>query len=326
MFQSTRVKLTLWYVLIASVITVFFSIIAYNGFRLEFERGLEREQVIITKGLPIVHIVDPDIMNEVRQRLLIRIILTDGFVILISAIAGYIFAGKALQPIRVMVEEQNRFVTDASHELNTPLTSLRASIEVNLRDKKINLDKAKKLLVSNLEEVKSLQALSEELINLSQYQKPTITMQEIQIKDVVKNAVGHIIPLAEEKNIAIVVHAEPALVLGAERSLTELLVILLDNAVKYSNEKQSITVTTHKTDGKVLLTVSDHGIGIEAKDIPYIFDRFYRADKSRTKQHIAGYGLGLSIAKRIVAMHGGTIEVASQLEKGTTFTVTLRAA
>jgi signal transduction histidine kinase len=110
-------------------------------------------------------------------------------------------------------------------------------------------------------------------------------------------------------------------------SLVELFAILLDNAVKYSPEGSAVTVSGgHEKDRRLTVSVSDQGVGIAAADLPHIFDRFYQADRSRSKDHSTGYGLGLSIAQKIVELHQGSIEVSSQLGHGTVFTVTLPAA
>jgi signal transduction histidine kinase len=102
-----------------------------------------------------------------------------------------------------------------------------------------------------------------------------------------------------------------------------LFIILLDNAVKYSDEKSSIEITTKQLDNGIQISVTDHGHGIEEKDLPYIFDRFYRVDSARTKTDISGYGLGLAIAKQIAETHNGSITVKSVIKKGSIFTVTL---
>src|SRR5258706_260732 len=132
--------------------------------------------------------------------------------------------------------------------------------------------------------------------------------------------------LARKKNINISTNiSETHYIMGDEKNLVELFVILLDNAIKYSPQKKNVSIASKRIDGKVVIAVEDAGIGIKREDIPHIFDRFYRVDESRTKQKTPGYGLGLSIAKRIVDMHKGTISVESEVGHGTVFTVTFPA-
>ena len=110
---------------------------------------------------------------------------------------------------------------------------------------------------------------------------------------------------------------------GDANSLTEMFVILLDNSIKYSDKNTCITLESKISGKNVVVSIKDEGIGIDKKDIPYIFERFYRADKSRTKSHVKGFGLGLSIAKQIAEKHNGQIKVESAQGKGSTFFVSI---
>lgn len=335
MFQSARIKLTAWYVLIIMFISVLFSVVIYSGINRELERfrhirqlRLEREQTgLFTPPPPFRD--NPDLNPEeyvrAEERLAFILFLINMSILGLSAIASYFLAGKTLRPIKEMVDEQNQFITDASHELRTPLTILRSEIEVNLRDKNLTLPDAKILLSSNLEEVIRLQSLSNNLMELAQYQKSNnaVSLQKLSLSDIAKNAVKKMIPLAQQKNIKIVNKIKEYLITGNEQSLTELFIILLDNAIKYSNEKTKINIISHRTNHHIGVAIEDQGIGISKADMSHIFDRFYRADKSRTKEKISGYGLGLSIAKKIVESHKGTIRVESKLGKGSVFTITL---
>lgn len=344
MFNSARIKLTGWYLLIIMIISISFSTFIYLGSIREFDRVLRIQEYRIqhpdiqqrfiqrpiwqNDDLPLSAPPDPQVISEARNRITEGLIGINLIILVFSALAGYFLAGRTLRPIKNMVDEQNRFITDASHEINTPLTSLKTSIEVNLRDKDFNLDKAKQVLLSNLEEVNSLQVLSSELIEITQYQKVNgnFNLAKVDVADVLKSAVLKIKPQADKKKITIISKTTKAFVNADARSLTELFTILLDNAVKYSPEKTNIQVESKSTDSKIKIIVKDNGIGIDKKDLPFIFERFYRADASRTKQQITGYGLGLSIAKRIVDLHGGTISAESIKEKGTTFTMVFTTA
>jgi signal transduction histidine kinase len=224
-----------------------------------------------------------------------------------------------------MLDEQNRFITDASHELRTPLTSLKTSIEVNLRNKNLTINQAKNLIQSNLEDVEYLRVLSDGLLRLAYYQEPNGNMlfEKVSLKEIAENAVDKVKALALDNKIKINSRIENLEIHGDKKSLTELLVILLDNAIKYGKQNSSVKINTLKEDGKVIISVSDNGIGIDEKDLPHIFDRFYRAEKSRSKENVSGYGLGLSIAKKIVELHNGLITVESKKGEGTAFMVAL---
>ena len=219
-----------------------------------------------------------------------------------------------------MVKEQKEFVSNASHELRTPLTSLKTEIEVALRDRTMNLTDVKKLLTSNLEDVNSMQRLSNYLLELNRYENSDLELEikKINLAEVAGRVIGQIGPIARKKGIKITSKLKKTVVYGTEDSLTELSKILIENAVKYSGKNKSVEV---KTKNGGILEVKDFGIGIPEADIPHIFDRFYRGESSRSKEKVDGYGLGLSIAKSIVDKLGGKIKVDSKLGQGTTFSV-----
>ena len=332
MFRSARIKLTVWYLLIIMVISLSFSLAIYRVLTAELDRVEQVQRLRIEFRLPegerIIPprlSIDPDLIEETKNHLKFILAVINFTILGASAGAGYFLAGRTLKPIKEMVDEQNRFVTDASHELRTPLTSLKSEIEVNLRDKKLTLSEAKKLLVSNLEEVNNLQILSDGLIKLAQYQKGenNLVMVDVSLTSVVETAIKKVAYLAKGNRITIVNKADDYKIEGSSQLLTELFVIFLDNAIKYSPRHSEITLTSEKKDGYVLIHIADQGAGIDKEDIPHLFDRFYRADKSRTKSDVPGYGLGLSIAKQIVDRHHGLLSVQSILNKGTTFTVQL---
>jgi signal transduction histidine kinase len=341
MFHSTRLKLTAWYLLIIMTISISFSAFIYFGAAREYDRILRIEQYRIMHPTPpgvifqrqpsetdlfsISPSPDSELIELEKLRALEALFGVNMIILFLSALSGYFLAGRTLRPIKNMIDEQNRFITDASHELNTPLTSLKTSIEVNLRDKNFNNEKAKGVLQSNLEDVNNLQFLSAELIKLTQYQDQNNNLQfeKAYLSDVVGEAVEKVTSLAKKKNISIKTDISKTQIMGDRRSLTELFIIIVDNAIKYSPNKTTINLSIKKIDSKVQIFIKDNGMGIEKKDIPYIFDRFYRADKSRTKQKVSGYGLGLSIAKRIAVLHNGNISVESELGNGSTFIITL---
>ncbi|OGH12252.1 MAG: hypothetical protein A2857_00605 [Candidatus Levybacteria bacterium RIFCSPHIGHO2_01_FULL_36_15] len=333
MFQSARLKLAAWYLLIIMSISVLFSAVIYKGATLELERSLRAQQFRIFRDTrpgsfsPFSFRPPPDeqLVNEAKERIRLVLALINLGILIVSGGAGYFLAGRTLKPIRDMVEEQNRFVADASHELRTPLTSLRSEIEVYMRGKKHNIKEADTLLKSNLEEVNSLQVLSDDLILLAQYQKTNNpnTFREITLTEVIRIVRRKLHALIQKKKIDVRDEINDVKIIGDKDSLVQLFTILLDNAIKYSPKKSTVNITSKIIDNSVVADITDQGIGIADKDIPHIFDRFYRADISRTKQKISGYGLGLSIAKKIIDNHKGTISVKSEIGKGSTFTVHL---
>lgn len=341
MFKSARLKLTAWYLLIIMCISIAFSVVIYQGLSKEVERfariqELRNERRLrlrlspdsvqqFNPPLPSALELDIDLVLETRQRILFALIAINATILIISGGLGYILAGKTLRPIKQMVDEQNRFIGDASHELRTPLTSLKTAMEVSLRDRSFSTQSARTLISESIDEVNKLQLLSEELLELAQFEKPNlhISLNAVLLHDVLQEAIKKIKPLAQNKKIIIKNKSTELTLNGNKSLLVDLFVILLDNAIKYSHQFYPITIATEKTDGTILVSVIDKGIGIAEKDIPHIFDRFYRADSARASKNSGGYGLGLAIAKQIIALHKGIISVKSTLGKGSVFLVQL---
>ncbi len=320
MFHSARLKLTAWYLLIIMSISFLFSAAIYRSWMFDIEHMIRRQRYRMEREQ-----FDIEIFEEARNRLLTRLAFINGVIFFLSGGLGYFLAGRTLKPIQHMMEEQNRFITDASHELRTPLTALRSEMEASLMDDKMTEKSAKKLIQSNIEEVIKLQSLSDNLIQLTNYsqQYKKLMFQTISILQVIDDALKKILPLSKRKHITITTQVKETFLYGDQTSLIQLFTILLDNAIKYSPEKTTITIRAKKNDHRIKIYLEDQGIGIEENDIPHIFDRFYRADKSRTKTEIPGYGLGLSIAKKIINVHNGTITAKSTMGKGTVFIISL---
>lgn len=331
MFESTRIRLTAWYLLIIMSVSILFSAIIYNGINSELQRYEQIARIVEEHenlGIPPPRQfarmrIDPELIEASRARLITTLGFINLGIFVVAGGAGYFLAGRTLRPIRRMVGQLNRFISDASHELRTPLTSLRSEMEVGLLNKKLTLPQARKLIESNLEEVIRLQSLSDNLLELAQYEKTDATMvSQILLKDVIEEAVKNIHGQAKKRQITLHQQVNGISLSGNKDRLRELFTILLDNAVKYSSSKSNVTIKAKKEGRFAVIKVIDEGVGIAREEVPHIFDRFYRADISRSK-HIDGFGLGLSIAKKIVSLHKGTLRVTSSVGKGTTFAVHL---
>lgn len=297
----------------------------------ELNRGLGRQVNTILK-LPrnsIIPQIDIDFdelrtkqLQESTNRLVHQLYYYNLGILILSAIGCYFLAKKTLDPVEEMVKAQNHFTADASHELKTPLAAMRTEIEVGLRDKKLNLDNAKEMLSSNLDEIGRLETLSNALLKLARYQDEVqMNFQNLSLEDIVIEAYEKVASLAEGKGVEFENDLQKVEIAGDSQSLVELFVILLDNAIKYSHDKSRIYLSLYKEKDHVIFKIKDEGIGIKASDLSHIFDRFYRADTSRCKEKVSGYGLGLSIAKRIVELHNGKITVQSTPGKGSEFKI-----
>jgi signal transduction histidine kinase len=329
MFEKARLKLTAWYLAIIMFISLAFSAFIYISVTLEIQNRfniIERRLELRDNGFgPPVGQVEFFIedLEASRNRILLVLIYTNVTILFFSAVAGYFLAGKTLTPIEKSMEEQRRFVADASHEFRTPLTSLQTSIEVALRDRKMDIKDARDVLKGSLLDIEDLTSLSNYLLGLARFQNNNLSKASLNIKDVVKKVEKQIAPIAKSKNIFLKVESENIKIVGNEESLEKLVTIFLDNAVKYTNKGGKVTLLTKKDRRYLVINVKDTGIGISKKDLPHIFERFYRADLSRSKEKITGFGLGLAMAKEIVDLHKGTINVESRSGKGSTFNIKL---
>jgi two-component system, OmpR family, sensor kinase len=218
-----------------------------------------------------------------------------------------------------------RFTADASHELKTPLTVVRAGVERAITRPDLPQETLAPL-EETLQEVNRMTELLEALLTLARADegRAELHREPVDLRTIVEDAreTGEL--LAEPAGVAIEVHtpSEPV-VLALDRSRVRQLVLnLLENAVKYTPRGGNVVVQLTSSDGRVLLTVADTGIGIAPGDVPHVFDRFWRADSARTRTgERPGAGLGLAICKWIAEAHGGTIDVQSRPGRGTTFTV-----
>lgn len=346
-FAFTRIKLTTWYVTAIMVVSIMFSIVIYAGItrniedvflragmRLRNNPGLTQQvtqEILERQNLSTASstVTKRDVLEQFfveelvasKRKVFHNLLFANLLILVLSTVASYVLASKTLKPIEETVLEQKRFIADASHELRTPLTSLKTAIEVSLRDKSLN-KKAKKILSENLEDVDALKDLIDSLLQLASQESKTVVKQLVDVQEIMSRALKMVQPLAEAKKITITSKLLHQQLLASEPDLQQLFTILLDNAIKYSNAEGEITVFFTKKKRQLIITVTDTGIGINKKYLPYIFDRFYRIDTSRTASQRPGFGLGLSVAQQIVQNHNGEISVESEIGKGTTFIIT----
>jgi len=244
--------------------------------------------------------------------------------ILLGALASLLMASRSLRPISRAFQRQREFVADASHELRTPLTLIRTNVEAWLR----RANGANRVYaLSIVEEVEQLSRIVGDLttLALADAKQLRIDREPVELNDVVRDLMTQTEPLAEERGV----HLRPDLNGGVrvEADLVrvrQLLLILIDNALSHTPSGGDVSVGVTQGDGHARVTVVDNGDGIPTEDLPHIFERFYRADKARTREN-GGSGLGLAIAKWIVDAHNGEIVVKSAVGKGTEVAVSLPA-
>ncbi|HVQ43950.1 MAG TPA: ATP-binding protein [Candidatus Saccharimonadia bacterium] len=336
MIPSAIFKLTLWYLGIILVLSSLFSLALYRESVSQITENADHQRTAVMR-LPLPGAFEPrrteflqalDRQLDLDQRrIILRLLALNLSTLLLGGAASYFLARRTLRPIHHAMEAQGRFTADASHELRTPLTAMRSEIEVALRQKQLTAAEARELLTSNLEEIAKLEALSSGLLRLARFEGglDPAAVSQVPVADLFSEAIHRFQALITERKLNIATVTGELTVAGDRDSLIELVAILLDNAIKYSPPESTISLGAQPSNHFVRMSVADEGVGIKPADIPHIFDRFYRADRSRSKHKINGYGLGLSIAKRIVDLHHGTIVVESTPGKGTMFKIKLPA-
>ena len=312
LFASATLRLTGWYLIILAFISLLFSVVVYQVATGEIERRLMRYQdrsVPITLPMPRDPTLDSFRSSELADSKASVIgVLTYVNIIVLAAGGGisYLLARRTLRPIEEAHEAQARFVSDASHELRTPLAAMTTELEVALQDSSLKKQEMRAILTSNLEEVQRLTKLSSMLLALSTDKSSSLPQQPFAITTSLKQIVQR-----SEQSKRIILHLPKTAhyAVGNQQAIEELVTILLDNALKYSPPKSSVTIALTEQDNRSVVRVINSGDGIAAEHLPYIFDRLYRADSARTGSN--GYGLGLAMARQISTIHGAGLSVTS---------------
>ena len=302
-------------------------------------------------------------VQDILQRLLITLLVSIPTLVAIAGLSGYFLAIRALTPIdritrtarRISAEDlsarlnlppiddevgrlaetfdamlgrlddsfrrERQFTSDASHELRTPLSAMQAILSM-IRQKRRTPEEYELALADLAEETDRLRTLTENLLQLARGETHTLTAHDpVDLSTLLRDVTSSLQSLAEAKALTMVCDIPDGLsLIGDSDDLIRLFVNLLDNAIKYT-ERGGVTISADQNkDSSITVTIADTGIGIPADSLPYIFNRFYRVDRARAT---SGAGLGLALASEIARAHGGKIEVASEVGKGTRLTVIL---
>lgn len=247
--------------------------------------------------------------------------------IMLAAGGGYYMAAKNIKPLEILFAREHEFAADASHELRTPLTVLSLGVESLQNDDESKLSGfAQEVLRDMQHETKYMSRLIEALLTLARgdEENTPLARAKVDLTEVAVKVCNKMRPLAAKKGLGLEYAAGDApqvFILGDKNKMEQLLIIFIDNAIKYS-ESGTITVTIDADSMHAVIKVMDEGIGISEGDAQKIFERFYRVDKARSRA-AGGFGLGLNIARIIVVRHGGTVSVKPRSPHGSIFTVRL---
>lgn len=269
-------------------------------------------------------LVDINSTEEVINNLLYILLMGGAIMVIISIAVSWFLAGKSMKPIIESWKKQKQFVEDASHELRTPLTTVKSRLELLLRDPESKIIDKYDDIEPALSEVNRLNRLVADLLTLARSDSNVIEIEHnrIDVKSIIERIIEPYVEIGEMQGKTVSIDLSPTVILGDESRIKQLIIILMDNAIKYTQQGDFIKIVTKEVDNKAILQVEDSGIGVKQENKTKIFERFFVEDKSRTREN-GGTGLGLSIAKWIVLKHNGTIEAKDNISKGTRFLVTI---
>lgn len=231
------------------------------------------------------------------------------------------------EKISVLEKQRTEFVSNASHELKTPLSSIKLMADSIIQTPDIEMDYVREFLSDMNDEVERLNRIVNKLLYITKMDTLTENMsgalELVNLKDIVNGINKNLMPIAEMENKELVLSAEEDILLMANKDiLWQAVYNIVDNALKYTMEYGRVEVELKKENKRAVITVRDNGVGIASGDLERIFDRFYRVDKARSRA-TGGTGLGLSIAQSAIEFHNGSISVSSELNVGSEFTVVL---
>jgi len=334
MFRSARWKLTLFYLGILAL----FNLTVTLSVRVYAEHEFLRSNVVQGSAVRqwadrffdsneprsegAIESIQTQQARVVREHLNKGLFVINMFSLAAGGLLSYWFAGRTLKPIEEAHEAQARFTADASHELRTPLANMRLENEVFLREKHTTTQEAREQIVSNLEEVQRLERLSNNLLALHQYGQSALTRSRVMVPQIVNDAVSQVKATAAAKNVVVKTEVADAHVVVHHGSMVQLMDILLDNALKYGAKGGEVMIKGEEKSSRYLLSVTDKGPGLAPRDIPHIFDRLYRGDKARSNQ-VAGYGLGLALAKEIAQANNATLTARNDPKGGARFEISM---
>ncbi len=285
----------------------------------------EGQQVFLQMGRSI----EPELETLSRLRNILMAVVA--FSVVPALVGGYVLSGRALRPIKVAMDGQRAFIADASHELRTPVAVVRTNAEIldrHIEAGKLGQAETDTLAVQDiLSETDRLGKMVGQMLTLAQADagQTVLAESDLSLGELAEEVGRSMRALAQAKGIAFDVEASVNVwVHGDRERLREVIVTLVDNAIKYTPGGGRITLSVARSHRKATIIVADTGAGIPPGSLPHLFERFYRVDAARSRDE-GGTGLGLSIAWHIVHAHGGTIQAESEVGKGTTMVVELRS-
>lgn len=272
----------------------------------------------------LIVFLDYSVEEEMLKPLLMASIFIGLLSVVLVFIVSFFLANKAIKPIKTSWEKQTVFIADVSHELRTPLTVANSNLEIVMENTDETIGSQSKWIGNVHDELERMKKLVDDLLFLARADaEGEMPKEYFDLSILLYKIYDSFTPLAQHKDLKFLLNnIDNIVVYGSEFRIKQLITILLDNAIKYTGSGGKIELKLESGGNTFQLSVKDTGEGIPKEHMSKIFDRFYRVDKSRSRNY-GGSGLGLAIAKCIVNEHKGTINVASEVSKGTEFIISL---
>lgn len=325
MIDKAIKKLTLSYILIITVICILISSVIYFNIEKRSSELLENLEIRLQEKLDPSSIkfqnrilLAEETIKNFHHRTILNLFLLNTGIICVVGILAYFFARRTIVHIEGSVSRQKEFISNVSHELKTPLTALKSTFEVSLRDKNGDY---KETIKSGIEEVDKMNNLINGFLKLSQIntKKYKVRKEIFFLENVIDEIVLKNQKMLNQKKIKLSKELSDNKVKSDIFLLQELLSIFIENAIKFNKTSGEVIVKSYKKDGYDIISIEDTGIGIKEEHLSKIFDRFYKIDTSRSQDE--GYGIGLSLAREIEEILKCKITVKSEVGNGSVFSI-----
>ncbi|BDQ04820.1 MAG: two-component sensor histidine kinase [Candidatus Dojkabacteria bacterium] len=321
-YHKKRIQLTIVYSIILLSVIIFFSVILWQSQERQIDRFLDSPRMrFIRRFSDDEYNRIKAITDEVKFENFINLIMLDSVLIIISVALSYYLSGKTLEPVFSALDRQKQFISDASHDLKTPLTNIKTEAEVLTRNPSTTLEEYQTFATNVVNDIDRLNKLIDSMLEAARLEHLVVHLQDIDLKDLMREILNDFRSRIQEKNLEL--HEEypddDIVIKSDKKLLTRLIYVIIDNSIKYNKENGSVRIKIYKSASNTYLAIQDTGIGIEKSKIKHIFDRFYRVAEDR---HTEGFGLGLAIAKEIADKLHIKMTVKSKVDVGTEFILT----
>lgn len=324
-FRTARAQLTLTYVLVLAAVLALSSAVIYTAFSSRLDQRFRGLPPRLIPRVTEIELRQQDVLADFTSSLF----LVNGALLVLLGMFSYWFAGITLRPIQIAYNRQRRFLGDASHELRTPLAILRTDFENELGSPKLT-EEQREQVASHLEEVERMGHIVGDLLLLSRLDERKETQERyayVNLSATIQRAVTRLQSVAERHQVTLTLIPSAVTIeaLGEEKLFSQVIENVIKNAIIYNKAGGSVTITPVLEKDYVRVIIQDTGIGIDEADLERIFDRFYRADASRSRQ-TGGSGLGLSIVQSVMHRLDGAVHVTSKIGEGTNVILEFRHA